>query len=497
MLHIRIKPRLDCDVVVAGGGPAGSAAANYLAGAGLEVTLIDRQFFPRDKVCGDFVGPLALVELQLLGITDLPEFKKSNIIRYANLHLNGRNIISRSIPHIKNLPSYGRVIPRSSLDQLLFNAAAEAGARGMQGYRVTGYEAKPDFVEVFAENTHGKITLRTKLLIGADGSSSTVARQLRGKPAPRHDRIISVRAYFSGVEGSVDEADLYFDSESFPGYYWLFPTGNHSANVGIGMVLDTLPPSSNRLGELLLRLIKKDPALNRRLQNAEMVGKIAGWPLTTYDASLALVDDRVMLAGDAAGLINPLNGEGIQYALLSGRIAAEAAISHIGQDLSKRNLHEYSSRIEDELRYDMALSNIIVNLIRNRILNPVWLKVLNIIVSRARIDHDYAELTGGILAGLVPAHDALSFKVITGTIEQAVMSLGFEAFWSSLKGPRYLAGTAMKKGSEGIALINETLEHPFDVAGWGFKASACGLELAGQAFSSLLKEKGHRSRSII
>src|SRR5207249_503239 len=117
-----------------------------------------------------------------------------------------------------------------------------------------------------------------------------------------NDRIIAVRGYYEGVQGSAEQADLYFSGNSFPGYYWLFPTDRGAANVGVGMVLETIPPTSDHLKDLLLELISKDESLRQRLSNAKPASRIAGWPLTTYNPALPLIDDCLMLIGDAAGL---------------------------------------------------------------------------------------------------------------------------------------------------------------------------------------------------
>src|SRR5207247_1812006 len=148
--------------------------------------------------------------------------------------------------------------------------------------------------------------LRARLIVGADGSNSTVARVLRGVPAPSADRIIAMRAYYTGVRGPADRADLYFAAESFPGYYWLFPTGEDTANVGVGMVLETLPPVRDHLRDLLARLLERDHALRERLDGAILEGRILGWPLNTYNPDAPLVADGLLLVGDAAGLINSL-----------------------------------------------------------------------------------------------------------------------------------------------------------------------------------------------
>jgi flavin-dependent dehydrogenase len=138
------------------------------------------------------------------------------------------------------------------------------------------------------------------------------------------------------------------------------------------MVVSTYPQTGRNLRELLLRLIAEDPLMQHRLRGARIRGKILGCPLTTYNPRLMLAGDRVMLVGDAAGLINPLNGEGIQYALHSARWAADVASDCLSSDrLDAASLHRYQQRVRHSLGQDMAFSRLVVQLIRNRALNPV------------------------------------------------------------------------------------------------------------------------------
>ncbi len=188
----------------------------------------------------------------------------------------------------------------------------------------------------------------------------------------------------------------------------------------------------------------------------------------------------MMLIGDAAGLINSLNGEGIQYALLSGRWAAEVALTcAAADDFSVCALASYGRRVEDELRYDMALSSAIVQFIRNRNLNPLWMQALRVIVARARVDPDYADITGGVLAGMVPASSVMSAKVIGGTARQAAMSLGVGAVRQAIRGPS-AAETGMEAALAAIAMANESARHPLDFTRWGFGVAGEMLELATQ-----------------
>jgi len=130
-----------------------------------------------------------------------------------------------------------------------------------------------------------------------------------------------------------------------------------------------------------------------------------------------------MLLGDAAGLINPLNGEGIQYALQSARWAADVAAGRLSSgQLDATSLQSYQRRAHHSLRTDMAFSRLIVQIIRNRNLNPAWLRALHIIASRARTDPDYADRIGCVLTGLTPAVGTLGLGVAAKTIEQAIVS---------------------------------------------------------------------------
>ena len=479
MVKIRTAQALDADVVIVGGGPAGAAAAFHLAQGGQKVIIVDQKAFPRDKVCGDFVGPVALIELDRMGVNRVQGYKETNIIRQASLSLNGRRLVTSPIPEVKGVPHYGRVIPRQQLDAWILDAAQSAGATVLKEYRATGYTVDRDGVTV--QSAGDKPALRAKMLIAADGSTSVLALQLRGQRPRNSDRILAVRAYFENVQGSDEEADLFFTGSSFPGYYWLFPTGQGHANVGVGMALDTLPATTEHLRDMLLRLIETDKALRNRLSGAKMIGKIASWTLTVYNPRLPTVGDRVALIGDAAGLINSLNGEGIQYALQSGRWVAETVLECAKRrEFSVESLSSYDARLRSELGFDMALSSLVVQLIRNRSLNPVWLQALAISSLRARTDPEYATLTGGVLAGVVPASSVLSRKVILGTFEQAVMTLGFNSMRQAIKGPAHLATIGSDAARFAMEFAGTMLASPRASAQWVFGVGVSTFDLAGQ-----------------
>src|ERR1700678_2673905 len=174
----------DCDVVVVGGGPAGAAGAARLPGRGFRTVLIDRASFPRDKVCGDFVGPTALAELADLGVAQTEAFQATSKMADLALHVDGDQLPVLGIPQVDGFPSYGRVIPRLQLDAWILDAARHAGATVLEGRKVTAVQRAPDAITVRGQSAAGPWQLRTRLLLGADGRHSMAARTLHaGVPA--------------------------------------------------------------------------------------------------------------------------------------------------------------------------------------------------------------------------------------------------------------------------------------------------------------------------
>jgi menaquinone-9 beta-reductase len=374
------------------------------------------------------------------------------------------------------------VIPRLTLDNFVADAARQAGARVMDGFALANVSLDDAAVAIEVIGPSGSFTLRARLLIGADGSNSTVARIMRGSLPPRRDRLVAARAYFTNVIGPQDQLDLYISSGCFPGYYWLFPTGNREANVGLGVPLETLPAHELAPATMLRRFLHDDPALAGRLRNAHLRGKIIGWPLMTYNHRLPIVADRLMLIGDAAGLINPLNGEGIQYALLSARWAAETVAPCLRDgDLSAQALAPFAARVECELGYEMALAQLTVQFITNRALTPVWLQSLKIINARARRDADYARIAAGIFAGLLPTRDALSFKIVVGTIDEAIRTLAVQALSTTVAGPRGWARLGIDVAQVGFQLTYNAAANPSGFAEWMTGTLTYALELGSQA----------------
>ena len=261
MISLRAVRPFDCDVAIVGAGPAGAFTAAHLSRAGMCVWLLDQKPFPRDKVCGDLVGPVALAELAGLGLELRPDYGATNQVRRAALAVNGEMLITSALPEVGALPPFGRVVPRLELDAWIVDAARAAGARLLEGRRAAGIERDADGVSLVVNEGRSTRRVRTRMVIGADGSTSRAAEWLRGRPLDKRRRMIAVRAYYDGVEGPADRADLYFAERSFPGYFWIFPIGRvlwergdrngapHRSAVGRAPARSAARPRAGRSGD--------------------------------------------------------------------------------------------------------------------------------------------------------------------------------------------------------------------------------------------------------
>ena len=479
----------DADVFIAGAGPAGAACAYHLCKSGLKVMLADFQSFPRDKVCGDFVGPVAIKECENMGISNHAYFKETNVITQAAVFLDGKKLLTKTIPEVDDLPTYGRVIPREIFDNWLLNAAINAGAIFLPQCRLNDFDIYDNAVISHCTKNKKQVSYTTKLIVGADGSSSTAARLLSGKKPDVENRIVAVRAYYKNIKCTASQAELYFSSKSFPGYYWFFPTAEDEANVGIGMVLENFPKEDISLKDLLNELIQNDSCLKERIGENSVADKIVGWPLSTYNPKAKITHDRVMLIGDAAGLINSLNGEGIQYAMQSGRWAAENIIAFAKENnFSANALLAYEKKIKDEIGYDMSLSNLVIQFIRNRNLNDFWLKLLQIMAETAEHDEDYANTAGGILAGLMPANKAVNISFVGKTILQAFSTTVRDTGNAVLNGPSALTAFAFDKARFAMKNFVGMVEQRQEYVHWVKGIAEQSFHLSGHVVKHALKQ---------
>jgi menaquinone-9 beta-reductase len=321
------------DVAVVGAGPAGCAAAAQVLQhrPAAHVVLLDRADFPRDKPCGDGIAGEVIDLLEGLGL-DAPTlvggYRPATRLRIR---------APRGVEVDRPLRTPAYVIPRMTFDARLVEQVQDRGAVLVR-HRVRTVRSRPDVVDLDGR-------FEAAVVIGADGAESTVRRALTGQALPRRSVAVAIRGYAPELAGHHDTQLLAMSTHRWPAYAWSFPIGDGSANVGYGEPLRRRGVSRNDLLaglQSLLPGVQPDP---RGLRAHRL-------PLSTGRPHIP--DGRVLLAGDAQALVNPLTGEGIFYAVRSGALAG--ACSSYGADAGRAYRSAMRIHLARYLRHVGALA---------------------------------------------------------------------------------------------------------------------------------------------
>lgn len=338
------------DVVVVGAGPGGSSAAFYLARNGRRVLLLDKDVFPRDKICGDGIAPRAVHALYRMGLRERleGEFQRTSGIRF---YATRGGLTEVSYPMGSRYPDHGYVVPRRELDHILLREAESAGAEVLQGCRVTGILPEEDgsFPGVVAEREGERREIAARFIVGADGPSSRVGRELGLLNDDPLYLGVSVRCYMTGVEGLADCLEIYPEDAIMPSCGWIFPVGENAANVGVGYMLYARERGGMNLNRVFDDFQSKTRHAAAKLRDAHPQGRLRGALLRVGMGGSVQRRANVLLVGDAASLTNPISGEGITYALESGRWAAEAVADALDRGDPDR-LDGYTRVLESRYR---------------------------------------------------------------------------------------------------------------------------------------------------
>jgi geranylgeranyl reductase family protein len=393
------------DIIIIGAGPAGAASTHFLAQRGFDVLLLDKFDFPRDKTCGDAMLPRALNVIKEMGLLHDVLRVGQRVNKLDIFAPRGHSTLA-PIPAQQDWPNYTLVVPRLILDNLLLERAIASGAKFQSQMHVTAIEQDGQGVTVKA----GRHVSRGKMAIIATGASPKLLLQL-GLLKQTPPMLIAARTYFEGINGLEDRLHLRFDGVPLPGYGWIFPLPDGSANVGAGFVprAGRTPATPAAAFEIFAQI----PAVQRLLSQARRVGPVKGYPLRTDFATAPTYAERLLLVGEAAGLVNPLTGEGIDYALESGKIAAgHAAEMLAADDLSHHRLAEY----DRHLRQKFQRTFITCNWIRDWFINPFMLNRL-VNVSNRRSDLKL------MLINIILGHQDLAAGIPRAVILKAILAL--------------------------------------------------------------------------
>lgn len=352
------------NVLVVGGGPAGSAAAYWLARDGHEVTLVEKKEFPRDKTCGDGLTPRAILQLQDMGFDfDVPGFHKITGLRsYAGDDL----MIEMPWPDHSRFPNWGGVIRRRDLDEQVARLAEKEGVVIKQKTIATPVIDDGLLTSVALANGDGIEEVHPDLTIIADGSMNRFGRELGTARRKDYPMGMAARGYYSSprsedpfLESQLDLRDS--SGATMPGYGWVFPLGDGTVNVGVGLLSTFKHWKRVNTTHMMNDYVATAPDYWGLSEEARL-SKPMGGKLTMSYSKSPLVGANWVTIGDAAGAINPWNGEGISYAYETGRIAAEYVGAAI-EDGDGSVLHGYPRRLEDEYGLYYKMSRIFVKLI--------------------------------------------------------------------------------------------------------------------------------------
>jgi menaquinone-9 beta-reductase len=327
------------DVIIVGAGPSGSATAAYLAMVGLDVLLLEKAAFPREKVCGDGLTPRAVRELITLGI---PTPAEDGWIKNHGLRIIGGGIrLELKWPDLASFPPYGLVRTRKDFDDILARHAVWHGARLHESTNVTdpildertgaiiGVRAKA--MDPDGRPTGEDLVFRAPLVVAADGNSSRLSMSMNRPKRDDRPLGVAVRTYYTSPRHNDDYLESWLELWSkndagnrvlLPGYGWIFGVGDGTSNVGLGILNTSAAFGKVDYKDILNRWVDTLPA-EWTFNDDTMTGPVRGAALPMGFNRQPHYARGLLLVGDAGGMVNPFNGEGIAYAMESGRLAAE------------------------------------------------------------------------------------------------------------------------------------------------------------------------------
>jgi geranylgeranyl reductase family protein len=421
-------------VIVVGGGPGGSTLAWDLARQGVAVTVLERTRFPREKVCGDYVEPRGLRILERMGTLERLETGGPLRITHSAIYVDGECRYRGEIPFYGpggDLPQHGYIIARDELDDAMLRTAAEAGATVHEETRATAVDLGTDGVAVDAKRAGRAVRYRGRLVVGADGVNSVVARGVGlAVDDPRYVAVAQ-RAYAT-VSDDVGEAAFFFDHELFPGYGWVFPLAGGRVNLGVGILSETRQKLGLQVPELFAAFVAGLGDANARWRTLELCAPPIGGIVRTYGAAGPNHFDGGVLVGDAGGFVDPMTGEGITPAMESALLASPVlrGALDVGR-FDAAQLQAYETAFRAHFDPAMIFLDLCAATLRNRHLAGPWLKALARGCELASSDPDFARTGGAYFGGL----DVRPFGILGQMWLRVVEDL-------ALAWPRSLTGAA-------------------------------------------------------
>ncbi len=373
----------DADVIVVGAGPGGSATAANLARRGLSVLLLEKATFPRDKICGDGLTPRAVRALTKLGVDITPAngFHRNDGLKVTG---GGTTDLVMPWPDLTDFPNFGLTCSRMQLDEKLARHAQACGATLVEGATVVA-PILGDDGRIAGVRTKAGEEYRAPVVVAADGVSSRLGVAMGVQKLDTRPMGVAVRAYYRSPRGDDHYMESWLElwdgepghSNVLPGYGWIFPLGNGVVNVGLGILSTSDAFGKTDYREMLRRWLAATPP-EWELTDENRIGQIRGAALPMGFDRKPAYSRGLLLVGDAGGMVNPFNGEGIDYALEAAEIAADAiAEAHsrgIGTPAAERALAGYATHLTSAFGGYFRLGHVFARLIGNPTIMRVCVK---------------------------------------------------------------------------------------------------------------------------
>lgn len=413
------------DVIVVGAGPGGSAAASFMAKQGLDVLLLEKSEFPRDKVCGDGLTPRAVKMLTKLGVDTSPE---AGWTHNKGLRIWGGKVAGLEMPwpELADFPNYGLVCPRATFDDLLAGVAAESGARVHTGVRVTDPIIHDRSGRVVGVTDAQGNSYRAPVVVAADGNSARLAVKVGREHSPKRPMGVAVRSYYTSPKHDMDWLESYLElwdgpagqSNLLPGYGWAFGMGDGTVNVGLGMLNTSSAFGKTDYRDLMRRWLDGTPE-EWGFREANRLEPIRGAALPMAFNRAPLYADGLLLLGDAGGMVSPFNGEGISYAMEAAELAADAvAAAHargFGSGSAELALNSYADQVKAAFGGYYRLGTIFVKLIGNP-------KVMHLCTTYGLPRRRLMKLVHKLLANLTDEHQQDGYDRLINTLSRMAPS---------------------------------------------------------------------------
>ncbi len=363
---------LHTDVCIVGAGPAGTLTALFLARKGISCILADKSHFPRDKICGDGLSGWVVSVLAELDPDLLLKLNRQPFL----LHSHGMRISSPKgrlleLPFLDTNPVSPEIPPgylckRVELDNFLVGEARQrSSVTVLEGTEVTGF--RPGTREAVLTTAQGD-EIRASLVVFASGANSGFMKDPGGIVKGKRHTMTGIKAYYKGITGMHEKnyVELHFLKDLLPGYFWVFPLPGGEANVGVGLDQETIARKKLNLRTLMEEAILREPHLRDRFKTAERISKVQAYPLPLYDRRRTISGERFMLAGDTAGLIDPVTGEGMGHAALCGMFAARQAERALqAGDYSAGFMAQYDRELYAKIGTELSISSKVPRFIRH------------------------------------------------------------------------------------------------------------------------------------